>query len=263
VLGLDLSEAGRAADARLTSQLRELLAEKLVLLFRGQAFETGGLLLATQLFGDVAVRDVWSRDQQSYKYPDPDQPSLRIMTETQPSSTAVRWHVDAPFLPTTIDFLILHAVETAPTVAPTQFLDMRGAFADLSPGDRARFRDLSVVFSSTPSLDVRVESYDRRPTSAETSFTRPLVYRHPVTGEESFQIAMGRRHRIEGLSESKSEELIADIYASASRDHCFLSHAWATGDVLIWDNYSTNHRQGPPGHGRRLIHKFHGCWAAT
>lgn len=263
VLNVDLSDVSLNRKAGIGALLKELLTQHLVLLFRGQDLGIDQLLGATKLFGDVAARDPWSQTQQRYKYPFPDQPRLRVMTGSAPSSTAIRWHIDAPFLPTTIDFLILHAIDTAPSVAPIQFLDMRAAFADFSGAEQARLRKMSVLFTSAPSSDVAVEAYDHRPTSAETSFTRPLVFRHPVTSHESLQISTGRLHRILDMPETESDELISDIYQRATRVRYFLSHSWTTGDVLVWDNYSTNHRQGPAGYGERLIHKFHGCWTAA
>jgi len=43
------------------------------------------------------------------------------------------------------------------------------------------------------------------------------------------------------MPEEKSNALLSSLYEHVRRDEFTYRHRWEVGDVLMWDNYSTQH----------------------
>ena len=85
----------------------------------------------------------------------------------------------------------------------------------------------------------------------------PCVRSHPVTGRESIYLTPIWVRTLEGLDEADSQARIKEITDFATSPETCYTHQWQVGDVLIWDNRSTLHRQLPfdADNERRLMHR--------
>ena len=88
------------------------------------------------------------------------------------------------------------------------------------------------------------------PTEAQLAMWRkkkpraqPLAW-HRRDGRTS--IVLGATARgIEGMSESASKELLAELQESTIRPDNVYRHHWTVGDLVVWDNRGTMHRAVP------------------
>ena len=69
----------------------------------------------------------------------------------------------------------------------------------------------------------------------------PVIIRHPLSGKEILYVNAGFTHRINELPDAESKALLDSLYAHVADERFLYRHSWKVGDVLIWDNYSTQH----------------------
>ncbi len=153
---------------------------------------------------------------------------------------------------------MLSAHVVPPSGGGTEWADMRAAYDALAPELRARIADLAAHHSIAWSQQ---RAGERPPGAGEYGAhggpdpLRPLVKVHPVTGRPALFI--GRHaHRIPGLDEQGSEELLDALLDAACRPPRLYEHRWQVGDLVVWDNRCVLHRARPwdPRHPRVMKH---------
>jgi len=70
----------------------------------------------------------------------------------------------------------------------------------------------------------------------------PIVRTHPHTGKKCLFVNEGYTTCIAGMNEAESEALLGDLLAHVTRPEFIYRHRWKVGDLLMWDNCSTQHR---------------------
>ena len=86
----------------------------------------------------------------------------------------------------------------------------------------------------------------------------PLLRPHPVTGEPALYLTSPARcAAIEGIDDDADKDaLVAELLAWSTRAENVYRHAWAPGDVVIWDNGAVLHRADHSGVvGDRVMHR--------
>jgi len=71
---------------------------------------------------------------------------------------------------------------------------------------------------------------------------QPVVLKHPVTRAPCLYVNKGFTHRILDVPDQESAALLDKLFEHAKREEFIYRHRWQAGDLLIWDNYSTQHR---------------------
>ncbi len=69
----------------------------------------------------------------------------------------------------------------------------------------------------------------------------PVVRTHPMTGKPCLFINEGYTTRLVGVSEQESRELLDFLFRHVTRPEFIYRHHWREGDLLAWDNCSTQH----------------------
>jgi alpha-ketoglutarate-dependent taurine dioxygenase len=69
-----------------------------------------------------------------------------------------------------------------------------------------------------------------------------LVRTHPQTGRLSLYASPRFTLRIDGISQERSDRLLAEIFALAEEPRFHYRHQWRDNDLVIWDNRCLNHR---------------------
>jgi alpha-ketoglutarate-dependent 2,4-dichlorophenoxyacetate dioxygenase len=78
-----------------------------------------------------------------------------------------------------------------------------------------------------------------------------MVWTNPVNGAKALYLA-SHAYGVEGMDPKQGEQLIDDLTAHATALGTRYTHAWQTGDVVMWDNRATMHRGRPwPSHEAR------------
>jgi alpha-ketoglutarate-dependent taurine dioxygenase len=142
---------------------------------------------------------------------------------------------------------VLAAHVVPPAGGETEWADMRAAYEALPAGTRARIDGLSAFHSiryAQAQIGHEVKAGASYGMSDDEPPFRPLVKTHPVTGRKSLFIG---RHAfgIPGLSEEESKRLLAELTEFACQPPRVYRHAWAVGDVALWDNRCLLHRARP------------------
>ena len=266
VQGVDLSEpiGGQTAD-----ELRAALFDHLVLVFRDQAIAPEDQVRAARAIGDPSPPEPSAQltshhdgvpeiQRLSYLAPDGSEPP-----DPRPSQGDA-WHTDYAYLPDPPELAMLSAAEIPEDGPQTVYLDLRGAFASLPDEERRRLKGLRAIHHERGPLDPEVyrlppyvaDEAARATASADRYAVRPLVRPHPVTRRPAIYMASAYTVGFEGVAEDEGRELIERLYDHARRPEFNYSHVWRDGDVLLWDNTSTNHRRSKPIDAPRVMHRI-------
>ena len=72
----------------------------------------------------------------------------------------------------------------------------------------------------------------------------PLVLVHPRTGTPILYVGEMQAERVVELDEQASRDLLDELLAHLYRPEHRYDHAWAVGDVVVWDNLALQHGRG-------------------
>lgn len=159
------------------------------------------------------------------------------------------WHSDFSFLEHPPSFTILAAVDVPPYGGDTVFASMSAAWRALDPTAQSRLRELRAVHTARDAYSRRmqpVHSGMRGMTiecddSAEDERRHPLVRRHPETDTTVLFFNRAYVRDIDGVERSEAIELLNFLHAHTTDATVTYRHRWQSGDVVVWDNRSTQH----------------------
>jgi taurine dioxygenase len=83
---------------------------------------------------------------------------------------------------------------------------------------------------------------DERRRRATPDVVHPMVRVHPYTGKKCLYVNEGFTIGVVGLPERESRSLLEELYAHIARPQGIFRHRWRMGDLVMWDNYATQHR---------------------
>jgi alpha-ketoglutarate-dependent taurine dioxygenase len=239
-------------DGSIGQQLRRLLEQRGVLLFRGLDMTDEQQLqfaktLGTPVFEDGSGIGKVSADESK-------SPAWAEVIE------ALRFfHFDDPHMNTPALAGILRAVSVAPVGGQTEFANTYAIYDDLPEAERRFFDTLQAVHSKETFLRKAVPNptesqLSRWGDAVQPSNTLPLVWQHR-TGRKSLLIGE-TISRIVGMDPAEGHALVRRLLALAERPDYLYRHEWQVGDVLIWDNTGTMHRAVPYDRDfRRELHR--------
>jgi taurine dioxygenase len=69
----------------------------------------------------------------------------------------------------------------------------------------------------------------------------PIARTHPYTGKKCLFVNEGYTSRIAGMDGPEGEALLNELLGHATQERFIYRHKWRVGDLLIWDNCSTQH----------------------
>lgn len=151
--------------------------------------------------------------------------------------------------------LSLYAIR-ADAEDPTIFADMVAAMDSLPASLLARLRELRVVkcanfFHEPVREGPRYRITQREPAKdyGHTASVRPVIVRHPATGEALVNLCQIFSSHISGWNYAESDGLFAEVESLIYAEKHLARHAWRTGDLLVWDNIALQHGRGPVSAG--------------
>ena len=141
-----------------------------------------------------------------------------------------------------------------------------------SKGGNTMFANLQMAYDALPNnLKERITNLqtqtvydyaaqDRSTIGADPNLPRarhPLVKTHPTTGRKSLYLSRLMTEKILDMKSSESETLLMGLFKHAEKPEFVYSHKWTPGDLVIWDNRSTNHaRTDFPADEQRLLRRY-------
>jgi alpha-ketoglutarate-dependent 2,4-dichlorophenoxyacetate dioxygenase len=244
-------------DDAVYAEVREAFEKHSVLVFRNQDASDESQLAFSRRFGPLEVTKVGSLgtgthfvilttiDKDGKVVP----PDHRYAMRNKANQL---WHTDSSFKPTPALTSILSARVIPERGGETEFVSTRLAFERLDSELQSRLEN---SFAWHHYGHSRGKIAAGLATADELAALPPqcwrMVWTNPVNGRKALYLA-SHAYGVEGLGPKDGETLINDLTALATALGTRYTHAWRTGDVVMWDNRATMHRGRPwPAHEAR------------
>lgn len=236
IKGIDLTQP---LDQETFEALEAALVEHKVLFARGQNLSTAEHVRLSRMFGELEVHPF---------RPEGEFPEIMVLDNHRDNpvlSTDV-WHSDTTFRLRPTKYTILRCQIMPRTGGDTLWADMAAAYMGLSetfrrmiPGLRAvhDFKNFRVLFKNTDEDRARL----RRMEELYPNPTHPVVRTHPKTGTKILYVNPQFTLHIEGMAEDESRGLLDILFRQAQIPEYQFRHRWQPGDIVFWDNTSTQH----------------------
>lgn len=161
------------------------------------------------------------------------------------------WHTDGPFHANPHAASVMRALEVPEkdgcTLGDTQFAYVAAAYDALSPSMKKRIDGLTALQSVMHRYEKTIQSGRKKDNYSDElkkdpGAVHPVVRVHPVTGRKCLYVSDGYTVRIVGLPEQESVDLLAELTAHCTQPQFVYLHNWRVGDLVMWDNCSTQHK---------------------
>jgi alpha-ketoglutarate-dependent taurine dioxygenase len=236
VIGVDLA---RPIDTELAARLNSALVEHKVLIFRGQDLDDEAHLRFAGTFGPLTTAHP--------TVPSVDGHANILAVQGGEGARANSWHTDVTFVVAPPKATTLRSLVIPPYGGDTLFANTAAAYADLPEHLRLLADRLWAVhtndhdYAEHPQFRTEeVEAYHKVFTTQRYRTAHPVVRIHPESGTPNLFIG-GFADTIIGLSRTESKDLLRLLQAYVTRPENTLRHHWAVGDVVIFDNRTTQH----------------------
>ncbi len=248
VLGLDLS--GNIDDANL-KRVIDIWHEREVIFFRNQRLSPEQHINFSRRLGDleIHVRSECAK---------PGYPEIFVVSNIEENGKAIgandagaTWHSDSCCRSEPSRGSLLYAKQVplrdGQPLGDTLFSSMTAAYDALADDVKRRLQGLKCV-NSIDSGYSRVRrnllTTDQKAKVADhgKDVEHPVVRVHPCTGKKCLYVNESYTTRIVGMNDDQSAELLAMLTDHVTQPQFIYTHKWQAGDLLIWDNCSTQHK---------------------
>lgn len=236
--GVDLTQP---IDDDTFAVIKQASLDHLVICVPGQAAMTeADQLRFAERWGEVSVH--------------PYVPSIEgfpgLMRIYDPNPITQTWHSDTTHARQPPSYTILLARVIPPFGGDTMFSNSYLAYENLSAGLRATLDTLRAVHEGT---ELAAEAgLDHE----QVTQTHPVVRTHPETGRKALYVNGNYTTRFADWTADESAPLLHYLYEQIARPEYTYRHRWSVGDVIIWDNRSTQHAViGDTGGAERTLHR--------
>ena len=228
-------------DGGTVLQMQQVLGEHGVVIMRDQHADDTRFLHYLRSFGELMFT--------TGETPVPGFDDLNVISNvgrtTPPKST---FHVDTSYVRIPPAYTALRTVEVPESGGHTLFSNQYRAYDTLPEDMRRDLADRTVEHVVT-GLDLGDDD--------ETSAVHPLFRVHPVTVRTALFLTTPKRcASVSGMSSEQSQELVRWLFEHSTREDNVTRHAWAPGDVVMWDNRCVMHQADHSGVvGDRVMHR--------
>lgn len=240
VTGVDLNNMNAGERA----ELNKALLEHLVLCVRDQSLDDMGKFLdGARHFGTPKVQHLES--YRSDKYPE----GGVITSEDRDVKDGKRiirgtlFHTDETFIAEPPKATVVYAVEIPGKGGNTRYVNMRKAYEILDDETKKKIDGLMAVhYYGKQRPGRKVPSLTDEQLKNTPPVTHPVVRTHEETGQKTLFVHEAMTDYIIGMDPAESEALLQALYEHSTKNpELQYSHAWRTGDFVIWDDRATLH----------------------
>ena len=234
VTGLDLR--GEFSEA-VSERLRDAWRTYSLLLFRSQEIDEDEQRRVGRVFGAISDESYsQARLTNGMNY------ISNVVDEAAGRHGPLGFHTENSFYKDPLRGLMLYGVETPPEGAggDTLFCNLQLVYRSLPETLRKRIQGLEIRHGYPDvNKDQAIPGMLKDPNAP--SYTRPLIFTHPETGEPL--LFLSRRHAdcIVGVSAEESAELIEELSTYVGRPENTYQHVWRPLDLVVWDNLTLQH----------------------
>ena len=239
--GVDL--AGPLEDGTVAAIRQALLAHRVVF-FRGQHLDAAGQIAFATRLGPL-----------THAHPtlpaSAEEPALFDL-DSKAGASANHWHTDVTFVERPPTFSVLRSVIIPEVGGDTLWANTVAGYADLRPDQRTLADSLRAVHTNGNDygrVDVAAgkgqlskERLAHLHSFVSTVYEteHPVVRVHPETGEPALLLG-GFAQRLVGHPTAESVDILRTLQAYVTRPENSVRWKWREGDVVVWDNRSTQH----------------------
>lgn len=247
IRGVDLSQP---LDSTTVARLNALWLEHEVIYFRNQTLTPAQHIDFSEGFGDVEVHVRTDCCRADF-------PKIFVVSNIIENGKPIgagdagtRWHFDGCCTekPSRGSLLYAKIVPMQGNVAlgDTMFSSMTQAYEALPADMKQRLRGMKAVNSYTKGYYRPIRATKRPELTPEQmkkvpELEVPIVRRHPLTGKSCLYVNDTFTARIADVSAAESNELLDYLFQHVSKPEFIYRHNWREGDLLAWDNCSTQH----------------------
>lgn len=236
VQGLNLAD-GFTSETH--AEFVKLLTEHKVLVLRNQHLSTKKHVEISHWFGELEVHPF---------RPEGEFPEIMLLDNDKDNpvlSTDV-WHSDTTFRIKPTKYTILHCQIMPRLGGDTLWCDMEAVYNSLSEPFRAFIDPLKARhdFKNFRALFTNSTDDRKRLREMEELYPNPLhpvVRTHPLSGRKCVYVNPQFTLHIDGLTKEESSALLEVLFQPVSTPEFQFRHSWQEGDVVFWDNMSTQH----------------------
>jgi len=260
ISGVDLSQPLAPA---IRDEILNLLDHHGVALIRGQQLSMEQFLAFSRQVGPLATHSL-------KQYSAPGCPEIMINSNIVENGRPLgladggqHWHTDGGYLETSYRATILYAVEVPVrdgiSLGDTLFASTSGAYDRLDPDTRSKLDGLRArhchgVARMKRAETLKLEGSDT--VALRKTVEHPAVRTHPYTGRKCIYVNPGSTLGFAGLDPDESDSLLEQLFNHITSPDYLYRHNWRAGDVVMWDNCSTQHRAVGDYHPlRRLLYR--------
>lgn len=236
IVGLDLKNG---FDQPLFDAFLAALTEHKVLVLRDQHLSTSQHVEISRWFGDLEVHPF---------RPEGEFPEIMVLDnhKDNPVLSTDVWHSDTTFRVKPTKYTILRAQIIPPLGGDTLWCDMQSVYNSLSETFRAFIDPLQARhdFKNFRALFTRSDADQKRLREMEELYPNPLhpvVRTHPINGRKCVYVNPQFTLYIDDLSKEESDAILQVLYKPVHTPEFQFRHAWREGDIVFWDNMSTQH----------------------
>ena len=261
VHGVDLNQPLSADDFSL---LRAQLAERSLLLLRGQNMTPESQIAFSRRFGALEEHVLQDFCLDGH-------PEIFVVSNIVENGKHIgayggskEYHSDLAYIAEPSMGSVFYCLECPEEGGETSFVSMYAVHDALPPEKREWLTGQKAVFDYP--WDYGFRNTHRPPLTeaqkqSKPPVTHPCVRTHPESGRRAAFFSPIWIRNFEGMSESESQPVLAELCEFATRPEFVYTHTWRPGDVLIWDNRSSMHKAEPFDETgtRRLMHRTTIC----
>lgn len=249
VQGLDLS---LPLTDQSFSAVEQLLGRYGVLSFPAQKLTPTQLKAFAGRFGTLEVNVANS-------FQEPGLPEIMVLSNIKVNGRSIGlsdaghgWHTDMSYSSTIAFANVLYGIQipsrNGESLGRTEFCNMAAAYEFLPDEIKDRLEGMTVTHDFNKFWEMmRRRSNSTRPPLTEAQrlakppVSHPIFLTHPISGKKVLYANPGYSVRINEMTQSESDRMLAFLFAHQTRDVFRYRHQWTAGDVLMWDDISTIH----------------------
>lgn len=177
----------------------------------------------------------------------------------------INWHVDFSYTEFGSKIAILHAIEIPPVGGGTMYANMYAAYDALSDHWKNFLEGLEAEHDILPyamrywgPVSISDEKHINRLSTYRKNMPavwHPIVRTHPDTGRKLLFINESFTTRIRGMKTRESDAVLKFLFGHVTRPDFSYRFCLQPGQMLIWDNRSTQHNPISDYSGRRVLHR--------
>lgn len=235
----------RHLDDSQVAELRALVCEHEVVVVRGQSLDVDEQVALSRRFGPAGPVPFIESS--------PDHPEvIKVLKEAADGGAfnfGGAWHSDFSFQPEPPSFTLLFAIDIPAYGGDTLWASMTAAWRHLSDDRRAELLSVTAVHTARDAYSRKMQPLHSGLSAmnivcddtANDTELHPLVVRHPETGKDVLFFNRAYVRDLLGVEADSVQPLLDWLHAHTTDARFTLRHRWSAGDLVIWDNRSTQH----------------------